>query len=57
MFRSGDYQGVLDMALLLNYQASFNNSKAHWAMQEAAKNMSEEFKIEKYKAMARELLE
>jgi hypothetical protein len=55
MFKNGDYQGVLDMALVLNHQAFFNNSRAHWAIQEAAKNMSEEFAIEKYQKIVEDL--
>lgn len=55
MFSDKDYQGVLEMALMLNYQASFNNSRAYWAIQEAAKNMSQEFSIDKYKKMIEEL--
>jgi hypothetical protein len=30
-----DYKGLLELALLLNHQASFNNSKARWAITEA----------------------
>ena len=48
LFRRGDYQGLLDFALLLNYQASSANSRVHWALGEAATNMSKEFSIEKY---------
>lgn len=55
LFRAGDGQGLLDFALLLNYQASFNNSRAHWAIAEACKNMSEEFSLDKYIKMAEDL--
>ena len=48
LFRANDHQGVLDLALLLNHQASFNNSRAYWAITEACKNMSEEFSLNKY---------
>lgn len=57
LFNRGDHQGLLDFALLLNHQASFNNSRAHWALLEASKNMAEEFALSKYEAMAQELLE
>jgi hypothetical protein len=57
LFSARDYQGLLDFALLLNHQCSFNNSRVHWALGEAAKNMAEEFKIEKYEAMMKEILE
>jgi hypothetical protein len=55
LFRSRDYQGLLDLALLLNHQSSFNNSRAHWAIMEACKNMSEEFSIDKYKNILEDL--
>lgn len=48
LFKIGDHQGLLDFALLLNHQASFNNSRAYWAIAEACKNMSEEFSLDKY---------
>lgn len=48
LFSKGDHQGVLDFALLLNHQASFNNSRAIWAITEACKNMSEEFSIARW---------
>lgn len=48
LFGNGDYRGLLELALLLNHQASFNNSRANYALREASKNMSEEFAIEKY---------
>ena len=48
LFKKGDHQGLLDFALLLNYQASSANSRVHWAIREAAKNMSNEFSLEKY---------
>lgn len=51
LFSNRDYQAVLEFALLLNHQAFYNNSRAYWAINEAAKNMSEEFSIEKYKKM------
>jgi hypothetical protein len=35
LYRKGDYTGLLELALVLNHQASFNNSKMRWAMQEA----------------------
>ncbi len=55
LFKSNDYQGLLELALLLNHQASFNNSRAHWAIVEACKNMSEEFSIDKYKKILDDL--
>jgi hypothetical protein len=55
LFRKGDHQGLLDFALLLNHQAWFNNSRAHWAIMEACKNMSEEFSIENYTKMLEDL--
>lgn len=57
LFNNRDYQGLLDLSLLLNHQASFNNSRAHWALLEASKNMAEEFALGKYEKMAEELLE
>lgn len=57
LFSKGDYQGLLELALLLNHQASFNNSRAHWALLEASKNMAEEFALSKYEKMAKELFE
>lgn len=36
-FHNRDYSGLLDFALLLNHQASFNNSRANYALREAAK--------------------
>ena len=48
LFNKGDHQGLLDLALLLNHQASFNNSRAIWAIAEACKNMSEEFSIARW---------
>jgi hypothetical protein len=56
LFSAKDYQGLLELALLLNHQASFNNSRAVWALCEASKNMSEEFKIEKYMQIVSETL-
>lgn len=56
LFRVKDFQGLLDFALLLNYQASCNNSRAFWALCEASKNMSEEFSLDKYMAMAEEVM-
>lgn len=55
LFRAGDHQGVLDFALLLNRQASFNNSRAMWAIGEAMKNMSAEFSLDKYQEMIDDL--
>lgn len=57
LFTNRDYQGLLDFSLLLNHQASFNNSRAVWALGEAAKNMAEEFAIEKYEKIAKEIFE
>lgn len=57
LFSKGDHQGLLDFALLLNHQASFNNTRAHWALCEAAKNMSEEFALSKYEKMIGEIIE
>lgn len=56
LFSKGDYQGLLDLALLLSHQASFNNSRAHWALLEAAKNMAAEFSLDKYEKMIEEVL-
>jgi hypothetical protein len=56
LFNRSDYQGLLDLALLLNHQASFNNSRAHWALLEAAKNMAAEFSLDKYEKMIEEVL-
>lgn len=55
LFRERDYQGLLELALLLNHQASFNNSRAIWAIGEAMKNMSAEFSIDKYQKMIKDL--
>lgn len=55
LFRDEDYRGLLDLALVLNFEACSNHSKMHWALQEAAKNMSEEFSIDKYKKMIEDL--
>jgi hypothetical protein len=55
LFGKRDYQGLLELALLLNHQASFNNSRAYWAILESAKNMSEEFSLDKYIKMAQDL--
>jgi hypothetical protein len=57
LFKNGDYQGLLDLALLLNHQCSFNNSRVFWALSEAAKNMAEEFSLSKYEKMAKEMFE
>jgi hypothetical protein len=57
LFSCRDYQGLLDFALLLNHQASFNNSRVHWAIVEASKNMAEEFALSKYEKMAKEMFE
>lgn len=57
LFNRQDYQGLLDFALLLNHQASFNNSRVHWAIIEASKNMAEEFALSKYEKMAKEMFE
>lgn len=35
LYSSGDYTGLLEFALMLNYQASSNNSKMRWALEEA----------------------
>lgn len=56
LFNRNDFQGLLDLALLLNHQASFNNSRAHWALLEAAKNMAAEFSLDKYEKMIEEVL-
>jgi hypothetical protein len=50
-----DHTGLLELALILNHQASFNNSRAYWAIQEAAKNMSEEFSLKRYEKMAKDI--
>ena len=55
LFSRSDYQGLLELALLLNHQASFNNSRAYWAILESAKNMSEEFSLDKYTKMLEDL--
>jgi hypothetical protein len=55
LFGASDYQGLLDFALLLNHQASFNNSRAVWAIGEAMKNMSAEFSLDKYQKMIDDL--
>lgn len=55
LFKTRDYNGLLELALLLNHQASFNNSRAHWAICEAAQNMTNAFKLEKYEQLAKEL--
>ena len=52
LFALKDYQGLLELSLLLNHQASFNNSRAYWAICQAALNMSQEFAIEKYMKLA-----
>lgn len=57
LFKGGDYQGLLDFALLLNHQCSFNNSRVYWALMEASKNMAEEFKPERYREMIDEILD
>ena len=57
LFNNRDYQGLLDFALLLSHQASFNNSRAFWALSEAAKNMAEEFALKKYDKMIGEIIE
>lgn len=48
LFNARDYQGLLEFSLLLNHQASFNNSRAYWAICQAALNMSQEFSLDKY---------
>jgi uncharacterized membrane-anchored protein len=35
LYVDGDYEGLLDFAILLNHEASFNNSKVKWAISEA----------------------
>jgi hypothetical protein len=35
LHQSGDFTGLLEFALLLNHEASFNNSKVRWALSEA----------------------
>lgn len=35
LYDSGDFTGLLELALLLNHEASFNNSKVRWALSEA----------------------
>ena len=57
LFGKNDYRGLLDFALLLNHQASFNNSRAYWAICEAAKNMSQEFSLDKYLSMAEDIID
>jgi hypothetical protein len=57
LFNNRDYQGLLDFALLLSHQASFNNSRVFWALSEAAKNMAEEFALKKYEKMIGEIIE
>lgn len=54
LFNLGDYHGLLEFALLLNHQASFNNSRVFWALSEAAKNMAEEFSLSKYEKILQE---
>lgn len=54
LFETRDYRGLLEMALLINHQASFNNSRAYYAIMEASKNMSAEFSLEKYKKIIEE---
>jgi hypothetical protein len=54
LFNFGDYHGLLEFALLLNHQASFNNSRACWALSEAAQNMAEEFSLSKYEKILQE---
>lgn len=40
LYSSADYAGLLEMALLLNHEASFNASKLHWMTREALLNMN-----------------
>lgn len=35
LYECGDFTGLLEFALLLNHEASFNNSKVRWALSEA----------------------
>ena len=56
LFAKKDYRGLLEMALLLNRQASQNNSRAYFAIMEASKNMSNEFSLDRYMDAAREIL-
>jgi hypothetical protein len=55
LFELEDYQGLLEFALLMNHQASFNNSRAYWAISQAALNMSKEFSLDKYMPAVTEL--
>jgi hypothetical protein len=55
LYAKNDYRGLLEFALLLNHQASFNNSRAAWAIGEAMKNMSAEFSLDKYQKMVDDL--
>lgn len=55
LFNKRDFNGLLELALLLNHQASFNNSRAMWAIGEACKNMSAEFSLERYEKMIDDL--
>lgn len=40
LFADRDYHGLLELALLLNHEASFNASKLHWMTREAINNMN-----------------
>lgn len=35
LYENRDFTGLLELALLLNHEASFNNSKVRWALSEA----------------------
>lgn len=46
-FNSGDYRGLLEAALILNTLHQLEQTKARWAIREAASNLTERFGLDR----------
>lgn len=47
LFNSGDYRGLLEAALVLNTLHQLEQTKARWAIREAANNLTECFGLDR----------
>jgi hypothetical protein len=46
-FNSGDYRGLLEAALILNTLHQLEQTKARWAIREAANNLTDQFGLDR----------
>jgi hypothetical protein len=46
-FNAGDYRGLLEAALILNTLHQLEQTKARWAIREAANNLTDQFGLDR----------